>query len=203
VRSSGGLRCNRSCVYTIAADQGGVPASGDDIAFVGPPVIDGRQRLAFSRCDVRRSRFPTGMRSQTRHMPVERRKEVGLAVTPCGDQFTIEDAGSRGEPEDAATTRGSLRLRSPPFLPLCGAPHNAERFSVGGAAEGDMMSTGVGSAPVVEKRVGRNRGRWAPLSAGAMGISLVPTVQRRSSRQSCASRDGGRHRRKGDAARWF
>jgi hypothetical protein len=32
--------------------------------------------------------------------PMQQRKEVGLAVAACGNEFTINDAGSRRAPED-------------------------------------------------------------------------------------------------------
>jgi hypothetical protein len=39
--------------------------------------------------------------ARRRMSPVKQRKEVGLAVTASGDQFTIDDAESRLEPEES------------------------------------------------------------------------------------------------------
>ena len=38
--------------------------------------------------------------ARRRMSPVEQRKKVGLAVTACSDQFTIDDARSCREPQD-------------------------------------------------------------------------------------------------------
>jgi hypothetical protein len=46
-----------------------------------------------------------------------------------GDQLAIAMMQDFvGSPRTAAAIRGKRRVKSPPFRPLCGAPHNAERF---------------------------------------------------------------------------
>jgi hypothetical protein len=51
--------------------------------------------------------------------PVEQLSKVGLAVTACGNQFTIAITQDRvGSPRTAAAIRGKRRVKSPPFLAI-------------------------------------------------------------------------------------
>ena len=53
-----------------------------------------------------------------RHVPpVQECEEVGLAMTAGGNQFTVNDAGLRGEPEDSGGDRREAARKSPPFRP--------------------------------------------------------------------------------------
>jgi hypothetical protein len=46
--------------------------------------------------------------------PVQQREEIGLAVTAGSDQFAVDDAGLRRQPEDG---RGDPREAAPLFRP--------------------------------------------------------------------------------------